>query len=620
MISIKGEQRMNLIKKIALVMAAASSLSLAALADGGAKFVGNITVNYAVRDDFGTYWNQITAENECKWESIDKGNGKYDFSGCDRAYNWAKNHNGKFKFHALIWGSQFPSRLCKDNNPNISAEETRQVIDAWFEAVHNHYPDLEMIDVVNEATWTGSNYHSGYDKANSNTDGCQSGSKIIEALGGDVVNGQHTYTFVTTAFKKARALWPDAILIYNDYNTIRWDTEAAIDLVKKIIAAGAPVDAYGQQAHDLDDLDGQTMAQTLTHIHDEVGIPLFITEYDLDNSNDQAQANRLAEQFPFMWETPWIAGITFWGYINGTTWRGNTGLLDANGNERESMKWLKKYLKDNLDKGQNDGFTPIEPEPQKPFKGTAFDLTSKIEAEDFDIPGKGTGNNSYSVSGNCDDTWNTTYRKGTSVKIGEKNGGLVIGCNATGNWYQYSIKVPATGNYRINAAVAADGEGSLVFKVGDTPISDTLKLESDSWTKFIEVPVSAYLTQGEQILTLEITKGYIDVDYFEFQKAACVQGSSENCYVPPSSSSSDNPMGLTSSNSNGGNDITKPHSELIGDLNYGLRLQYFTVFDVRGVIVGHASGYTIDEAIHSITLRPGLYIIQSKYETKKFVK
>ena len=51
----------------ALVLAlAASTFSFAGpgLADGAAKFVGNITTNGQVRADFGTYWNQITAENE----------------------------------------------------------------------------------------------------------------------------------------------------------------------------------------------------------------------------------------------------------------------------------------------------------------------------------------------------------------------------------------------------------------------------------------------------------------------------------------------------------------------------------------------------------------------------
>ena len=107
--------------------------------------------------------------------------------------------------------------------------------------------------------------------------------------------------------------------------------------------------------------------------------------------------------------------------------------------------------------------SPIFEEGEE-FKGKAFDLSGKIEAEDFDIPGKGKGNNSYSVSGDCNDTWNTEYRKGTSVKIGEKNGGLVLGCNPTGNYFQYTINAAEAGTFKLKAAVAADGNGAVVFK------------------------------------------------------------------------------------------------------------------------------------------------------------
>ena len=62
------------------------------LADGAAKFVGNITTRGQVRSDFGTYWNQITAENECKWASIQGNRNQFNWSGCDAAYNWAKNN------------------------------------------------------------------------------------------------------------------------------------------------------------------------------------------------------------------------------------------------------------------------------------------------------------------------------------------------------------------------------------------------------------------------------------------------------------------------------------------------------------------------------------------------
>ena len=508
----------------ALVLAlAASTFSFAGpgLADGAAKFVGNITTNGQVRSDFGQYWNQITAENECKWASIEGTRGRYNFSGCRNAYNWAKQNGGHFKFHALVWGSQYPNWL-----GNLSVDETKKAIENWFDAVQKEFPDLEMIDVVNEAIRTGQGqYHSGY-----------TNTKIIQALGGDN-NGD--YAFVTEAFKMARKRWPNAILIYNDYNTVQWNKDQGIQLIQTIKKNGAPVDGYGLQAHDMMSQGGgqggtggggsclsiNTLKSTIEEIWNKTQIPLFISEYDIASTDDNVQKQCYSEQISYFMENENVAGITIWGYIYGNTWldcngtaRGCSGII-KDGKDRAAMTWLKDYLSKN--KGVNTTgletgvITPVEPEPQTPFKGTAFDLSSKIEAEDFDVPGKGKGNNSYSVSGDCDDTWNTTYREGTSVKIGEKNGGLVLGCNPTGNYFQYTINVAKAGDYIVTANVAASGTGSILFKVGDKVVSDTLEFTGDSWTSFDQVKGNIKLDAGEQILTLEISKGYIDVDWFQ---------------------------------------------------------------------------------------------------------
>ncbi|MBR4397914.1 MAG: endo-1,4-beta-xylanase, partial [Fibrobacter sp.] len=424
-----------------------------------------------------------------------------------------------FKFHALVWGSQYPNWL-----NGLSADETKKAITEWFDAVAEHYPDLEMIDVVNEAIKSGGSYHSGYGNNNN----------IIAALGGD--NGN--YEFVVTAFKMARERWPDAILIYNDYNTVQWQKNEGIDLINKLKKAGAPVDAYGLQAHDMQVSGGQaggqggggsclninTLKSAIEEIWNKTQMPMFISEYDIASNDDNDQKNCYSQQISYFMENEHIAGITLWGYIYGSTWTsgGNSGII-RNGQDRPAMTWLKEYLKSN--KGVNttglatgEGATVVDPEPQTPFKGQAFTLSSKIEAEDFDVPGKGAGNNSYSVSGDCDDTWNTEYRKGTSVKIGEKNGGLVLGCNPTGNYFQYTINVAEAGTYTVTATVAASGDGAVVFKVGDKVVSDSLKYSGTSWTSFDQVSGSIKLDKGEQILTLEIAQGYIDVDWFQISK------------------------------------------------------------------------------------------------------
>ena len=571
--------------KVAAVALAASTFSFAGpgLADGAAKFVGNITTNGQVRSDFTSLWNQITAENECKWASIEGTRGRYNWSGCDAAYNWAKQNGGHFKFHALVWGSQYPNWL-----NGLSANDTKTAITNWMDAVKQHYPDLEMIDVVNEAIKSGGSYHSGYGNNNN----------IIAALGGD--NGN--YEFVVTAFKMARERWPDAILIYNDYNTVQWQKNEGIDLINKLKKAGAPVDAYGLQAHDMQVSGGQqggqggggsclninTLKSAIEEIWNKTQMPMFISEYDIASNDDNDQKNCYSQQISYFMENEHIAGITLWGYIYGSTWTsgGNSGII-RNGQDRPAMTWLKEYLKSN--KGVNTTglatgeVTPVEPEPQTPFKGKAFDLSSKIEAEDFDIPGKGAGNNSYSVSGDCSDTWNTEYRKGTSVSIGEKNGGLVLGCNPTGNYFQYTINPASAGTFKVKVAVAADGDGAVIFKVGDKVVSDSLKYSGTSWTSFDEVSGSITLEKGEQILTMEIAKGYIDVDWFQISAAG-----------------------------------DEPPQAIANDLKLDMNArQDYHVFDQNGVHMGVLTAYGFDAAkeilkTSSAVKSSGVYYLRSR--------
>ena len=576
-----------LISILFLVAVLATSASAGpGLADGAAKFVGNITTNGQVRSDFGTYWNQITAENECKWGSIEGTRGNRNFTGCRNAYNWAKNNGGYFKFHALLWGSQYPSWL-----ESLGVDDTKKAITDWFDAVKKEFPDLDMIDVVNEAIRTGNNqYHSNYPK-----------TKIIQAMGGDD-NGN--YMFIVNAFKMARERWPDAVLIYNDFNTVQWQKNEGIQLIQTIKKNGAPVDAYGLQAHDMQVSGGgnngtggggtclniNTLKSAIEEIWNKTETPMFISEYDIASNDDQDQKNCYEQQISYFMENEHIAGITIWGYIYGSTWTsgGNSGII-RNGQDRPAMTWLKSYLPSHP--GNNTtgllNSTPVEPEPQTPFKGQPSAVPGKVEAEDFDNPGKGKGNNSYSVSGSCDDIWNTEYRKGTTVSIGEKNGGLVLGCNPTGNYFQYTINVAEAGEYKVNVTVAADGTGALLFKNGEKAVSDTLTYTGTSWNDFDQISGTIKLEKGEQILTLEVAQGYIDIDWFEFKSAG------DTAIVEP-------PV---------------VNSDVMLDTG---RLQDYFVFGPTGVKLGVLSAYGFDMAVEILKVSDavkssGVYVLRNRF-------
>ena len=574
----------------ALLGGAVSAFAGPGMADGGAKFLGNITTRGQVQSDFGTYWNQITAENECKWASIEGSRGKYNWSGCDACYNWAKKNGGKFKFHALVWGSQYPNWL-----NGLSTDETKKAITAWFDAVAAHYPDLEMIDVVNEAIKSGGSYHSGYGKNNN----------IIPALGGD--NGN--YEFVATAFKMARERWPKAILIYNDYNTFKWQINEGIDLVNKLVKQGAPVDAYGQQAHDLTDMDANSFKSALNKIQTSVKnakgepMPLFITEYDIGTDNDSQQKQRYSEQIPAFWESEQVAGITLWGYVYGATWttNGNSGII-KNGSDRPAMTWLKDYFKNHLNDGKdNTGlFAPyVEPDPvpRKPFKGSALEIPGKIEAEDFDITGVGKTDGVSNISYNDADTDNhgdSDYRKDApEVDLYEKATGVVVGYNNEGDWLEYSVNVKKAGDYTVFASVAtSNSTSSFSLSVDGKAIAEKVALSGSSFDEFKKVSTNVTLAEGNHILRMDVTGAWFDIDYFNF-----VEGKNAE---DPEKGGEDPGVAIH----------TAPvHMETpqLGD---------FYVFDMNGVRLGRMSAYSMSEAVSMLKSTKaikiqGIYMLRS---------
>lgn len=289
------------------------------------KFLGNITTRDNMDTDgfvFADYWNQVTPENATKWSSVE-GNrhGTYNWSGADKAYKYAKEHGFPFKFHTLVWGSQYPDWM-----NNLSTEKQYEAIEQWMDEAKKHYPDLQMIDVVNEAV-------SGHAPA-----------PYRAALGGE---GKTGYDWIIKAFEMAHERWPDAILIYNDYNTYQWNTDQFIDLVKTIRDAGAPVDAYGCQAHDLGGCSANTLKASLKKIQDALKMPMYVTEYDIASQNDDEQLRDYKAQIPLLWEADYCAGVTLWGWIYGKTWtdngKGYSGII-KNKKERPALEWLREYM------------------------------------------------------------------------------------------------------------------------------------------------------------------------------------------------------------------------------------------------------------------------------------
>ena len=318
------------------------------------KFLGNITTRGQIQPNVGglryeALWDQLTCENESKWGSIvnckvnsaQEGVQKWNWKNSDAHYKWCKENGVLFKFHCLLWTSQWPSCLA-----NCSATELKQQVEYWMDAVAIKYPDLSMIDVVNEAI-------RGHAEGQENGHSCADFKKLLSQALGNSTN-PYDYKWIAEAFRMARKRFPNAVLIYNDYNTFTWQKNDFIDLVASLVQQGAPIDAYGHQSHDLDDYYknnqitnfGNTLKEIHNSITQKAGKELlcYITEFDISQGDDNTYETIMKNTFKPMWEADYVAGITIWGFVNGATWRDNTGLVTSSGADRSGMKWLKSYM------------------------------------------------------------------------------------------------------------------------------------------------------------------------------------------------------------------------------------------------------------------------------------
>ena len=561
---------MNIFLKKTILTCASGLLTMTAsaqLSTNPDKFLGNITTGSQVdygSEKFYQLWNQITPENESKWDAIEPSRGNFTFGGADRSANYAKQHGFPFKYHTLVWGGQYPSWM-----NNLSTIEQYKALQEYFDGVKEHYPDLEIIDVVNEAI-------NGHNPA-----------PYRAALGGE---GRTNFDWIIQAFEMAHERWPNAILVYNDYNTFQWNTDLFIELVRTLRDAGAPIDAYGCQSHDMLNRDGTVLSfssfkSSMDKLHKELMMPMYSTEYDVGTTNDNYQLKAYKEQIPYMWEQDYCAGITLWGYIYGRTWTtdGNSGLI-KNGKDRPAMTWLREYMQSDAAKNAKSPFPGfkkeasiyIKPAALKVAKGDVMPIsirasmaTKTIEKIDLYVGDELISTMTqepYKTEYTTNTTgWNTvkaivtttdgsTYERysrfsvlNTTTKREPYNetaftmpGTIVVneydkgastvsfykanrtGATQTGGWMEYTIDVKEDGLYSFDAEVASTNSGNL-FHLSEsliflTDMIEVPKTSSNTDFQTMHLDLKKPLTAGRHRLCLNIDKGGFYIKNLTFRK------------------------------------------------------------------------------------------------------
>jgi endo-1,4-beta-xylanase len=365
--------RLTLKCLFAFALLLGASRSPGQIAEGKEKFLGNIISNgYSPPSSFSTYWNQVTPENSGKWGSVEGTRDAMNWGSLDKIYEYAKQRGFPFRMHNLVWGQQQPGWM-----ESLSQDAQLAEVEEWIAEFGERYPETDFIDVVNEPLHAPPSY--------------------MNALGGSGTTG---WDWVIRVFELARAACPDAKLHLNDYGILN-DANATTRYlaIAALLKDRGLIDGICDQGHFYETTPIQTITSNLNRFA-ALGLPVYITEFDLNIADDTAQENRYRQLFPVIWGHPAVQGVTLWGYIQGQIWRTDAWLISSRGVERPALTWLEEYVQNAsavgaepaADGSAPDGFVLGRNFPN-PFNSTtriAFSLAepARVRIEVFDPSGR----------------------------------------------------------------------------------------------------------------------------------------------------------------------------------------------------------------------------------------
>lgn len=197
---------------------------------------------------------------------------------------------------------------------------------------------------------------------------CYSWDVVNEAVGDD--GNWRSSVFLTTfngtdyiplAFNLAKAADPDTKLYFNDYN-LEYNgakTDRAVELVKLVQAAGAPIDGVGFQGHLIvGSTPGRSSIATALQRFTALGVEVAFTELDIRHESLPAPASAYVTQgddyanvVGGCLDTPNCIGVTVWGFTDKYSWipgtfsgQGDALLYDADFNRKAAWTSVSSVL------------------------------------------------------------------------------------------------------------------------------------------------------------------------------------------------------------------------------------------------------------------------------------
>ena len=232
-------------------------------------------------------------ENESKWFFNEPQRDFENYSSADALVEFCEQNGILIRGHCIFWAKEeYTPGWCRSLPPGELSGEVDERLDHAVPRFKGHFLHW---DVNNEML---------------------DGDFFRRKLGA----GIEPYMFI-----RAHELDPGALLFVNDYSTVECCSgrvQAYINQVRSLQAAGAPVHGVGVQGHywtsTVDPVGTLARLDQLSSL----GLPIWFTEYDTVNADENARAEALENLYRAAFSHPSVHGILMWGFWAGSHWRG----------------------------------------------------------------------------------------------------------------------------------------------------------------------------------------------------------------------------------------------------------------------------------------------------------
>jgi endo-1,4-beta-xylanase len=259
-------------------------------------------------------FNAATLENDLKWPPWEGDWGaSFDRDRTLAALRWLSAQRFSVRGHVLVWPGwdNLPQSITRlRGQPNAATLVPVRVLQHIDEILEATGPLVSEWDVVNEP-------YANHD--------------LMDLSGwGTMIDW----------FVRGRRHLPDAPLYLNDYDILSAhgvDSEHQNyirEIADWMLAEGAPLSGLGFQGHFGPAPTAISRVLQVLDSFAHYGLPIRITEFDVDTDDEQLQADYLRDFLTAVFSHPSIAGFQMWGFWEGAHWRPRAAMVRRDWTEK----------------------------------------------------------------------------------------------------------------------------------------------------------------------------------------------------------------------------------------------------------------------------------------------